>query len=710
MIENASCPRRNALATVTVLFALAGCGGGSNADNTTPTPSPSPVPTPSPTPTTQTLTLTNAGAGAITSTTAGASCGTATCSDTLATGSSVTLTAVPAANYVFGSWTGGCTGAATACTVALNANVAVTANFSPTLPTSTGPYVRYTDTLSAPTTGGENSAGGYLSIFGTNFGSASGLGTTTKVYIGGVEVANYRYLGLSKVGSQLGLQQITVQVGALGGLAVGTAAPVMVTVNGVPSNVDSTFTPTNGKIWFVSLTGNDSTAVAGDITHPSRYLQNTSALTGAYFKMGAGDEVVIRGGSWSDTNGVDTTWMRFGAGTAARNGTAKAWIHITAYPGPINGNAIEDVHYTTPSGASGGIAGAWQAIAGTTGEYVSVSNLRMDVAGGAARDAAPINFQYSAGHWRVVNNELGPWVAGNSAVLNAAGISGHGDTMAIYGNHIHDIAGLSDLQNHGIYADTTAQNWDVGFNWINNMTGGSAIQFNDNEGGAGSYALPHGGTWAGFTGIRIHHNWVQNAIKYGVNFNDQGSTQEGTYSAMIWDNVIIGTGLPPLRINSTQPTQALWFSYNTVYDCMTTTSGTGNGIVRSEGFGTGSGIKNVFYDNIFVFGPHTVAGTQWFADVGGTAATTTSYSFKNNLYFGGTQSPTVPLTYGDTAAVIGDPLFTSASTGVFATASTSPARKSARQALPSGFSVTDDFTGTVWRGTGISDVGAYYTP
>ena len=728
MNENAAGRRPQGMAMVAMLFALVSCGG-SGADAVTPTPSPptpspapsptptpppaptptpTPPPAPTPTPTTQTLTLTNAGAGTLTSATAGVSCSKATCSTTLDAKASVTLTAVPAANYVLGSWTGGCTGNAPTCTVTLNSDVAVTANFAPTVPTAGVPYVRYTDTLSAPTSGGENGAGGYLSIFGTNFGAAGGLGTTTKVYIGGTEVANYRYLGLSKVGSQLGLQQLTVQVGSLGGLAVGTAAPVMVTVNGVPSNIDSTFTPTAGKIWFVALTGNDSTAVAGDITHPSRYLQNTSALTGAYFKMGAGDEVVIRGGSWSDTNGVDTTWMRFGAGSAARNGTAKAWIHITAYPGPIKGNAIEDVHYTTPSGASGGIAGAWQAIAGTTGEYVSVSNLRMEVAGGAARDAAPINFQYSAGHWRVVNNELGPWVAGNSAVLNAAGISGHGDTNIIYGNHIHDIAGLADLQNHGIYADTTAQNWDVGYNWINNMTGGSAIQFNDNEGGAGSYVLPHGGTWAGFTGIKIHHNWVQNAIKYGVNFNDQGSTQLGTYSGTIWDNVIIGTGLPPLRISSTQPTQQLWFAYNTIYDCMTTFSGSGNGLVRNEGFGAGSGINNVFYDNIFAFGPHTVAGTTWFADVGGTPATTTTYSFKNNLYSGTTLD--LPSLIGDLLGLIGDPQFTSASTYVLTTAATSPARKSATQALPTGFKVTDDFTGTVWRGTGVSDVGAYDTP
>jgi hypothetical protein len=616
---------------------------------------------------------------------------------------------VPAANYTFGGWTSGCTGTATTCTVKLSAATTVTANFAPKLPFSGVPWVAFTDTVSAPTTGGENSAGGYLSIFGRNFGAASTLGTTTKVYIGGVEVNNYRFLGNAKVAGKLGLQQLAVQVGNLGGLAAGTTAPVMVVVNGVPSNVDATFTPTSGKVWFVSLTGNDATAVAGDINHPFRSLQNMTTLKGAYFSMAAGDQVVIRGGAWKDSNGVDTSWMKFGQATYARNGTAKAWIHLTAYPGATKNAGIEDVHYTTASATSGGIQGPWSSIAGTSGEYIAVSNLHFDIAGGANRDAAPINFQYTAGHWRVVNNEIGPWVAGNSSVLNAAGISGHGDTMAVYGNYIHDIQGLADQQNHGIYADTTAQNWDVAYNWISNAVGGSAIQFNDNEGGAGTYALPHGGTWAGFTGIKIHDNWLQNAAKYGVNFNDQQSAKAGTYSGMIWDNVIIGTGLPPLRINSTQPTQQLWFAYNTVYDCMTTSSGSGNGYVRAEGWSAQSGVNNVFYDNIFAIGPDTVAGTQWFVDIGGTAASTTTYSFKNNLYFGSTQTPDLASLIGDALALSGDPLFTSASTGVFTTASNSPARKSATQALPTGFSVADDFAGT-WRGTSKSDIGAYYTP
>ncbi|MFZ6658950.1 choice-of-anchor Q domain-containing protein [Undibacterium sp. TJN19] len=565
------------------------------------------------------------------------------------------------------------------------------------------PQVLFTDTLSGPTTGGENNKGAYLSIFGRNFGSASDLGTNTKVYIGDIEVANYRYLGNAKSSGKTGLQQITVQVGALGGAPTGTALPVKIVFNGASSNTDNTFTPSSGRILFVSLSGSDTSAVANNIAKPWRSLQNMSTLKGAYFAMQTGDHVVIRGGAWHDANGQDSTWMRFGSGTYARNGSPSAWIHITAYPGPVNGNAIEDVHYTTPAGASGGIAGPWSAIAGTSGEFISVSNLRMDIAGGASRDAAPINFQYTAGPWRVVNNELGPWIAGNSVTLNAAGVSGHGNGNKVLGNNIHDIAGTSELQNHGIYADTTAQNWEVAYNWIHNITGGSAVQFNDNEGGAGSVTLPHGGIWQGFTGIRIHHNWLENAAKYGINFNDQGSTHKGTYEAQSWNNVITGTKLYPIRINSTATTQNMWFAYNTVYNAMTGASGN-KAYIMDEGFGSGAGIRNKFYNNIFAFGPDTQAGTTWLIDYS-TPSTTTSYDFKQNLYFSNGQTVALPAVLGDNLAISASPQFRNASTGDYSLLATSPAADAATQA--GLFVVNDDILNTL-RPQGTSkDIGAF---
>src|ERR1700759_4543646 len=72
------------------------------------------------------------------------------------------------------------------------------------------PLVLYTDIASGPNSGGENGKGAYLSIFGKNFGS-TGLGTRTKVTIGGVAVASYRFFGASK--ARADVQQISVQIG-----------------------------------------------------------------------------------------------------------------------------------------------------------------------------------------------------------------------------------------------------------------------------------------------------------------------------------------------------------------------------------------------------------------------------------------------------------------------------------------------------------------
>jgi hypothetical protein len=469
-----------------------------------------------------------------------------------------------------------------------------------------------------------------------------------------------------------------------------------------------TFTPTNGRVLFVALDGDDQTAVADDIGHPWRHLQDYANHRGAYYTMAAGDQVVLRKGDWIDGTGFRASgpsWMRFDRNQDARNGTPTAWIHITAYPRPPGKNKIEKVHYTTQSGHSGGIQGCEGAVTGTTGNFLAVSNLHMDVLGGAARDAAPINFQYVTGPWRVVNNELGPWEAGASPTLNAAGISGHGNGMTILGNHIHEVEGTSELQNHGIYADTTAENWDVGYNWIHNMSGGSLVQFNDNEAGAGTLRLPDGRIWPGFVGIRIHHNWLESAAKYAVNFSDQNSAKAGEYEGQIWDNVIVGTQWQPLRILSTQPVQKLWFAYNTLFDNMRLVGKPNASYVFLEGWSDKA--ENKYFNNIFQFGPLTISGTQWFLNGGAKPGGYANNDFKNGLYFAKQQTPREPITFGDNAAILANPLFRDPTHGDFTTKADSPARDAAMQPLPAGFVVDNDFTTLHPREPVGSDIGAY---
>ena len=163
------------------------------------------------------------------------------------------------------------------------------------------PLVLYTDLLSGPNSGGENNLGTYLSIFGKNFGEASGLGSVTKVFIGGAEVAAYRYLGPSQ--GRLDIQQITVQIGALNNPKPGVALPIEVRVGTQKSKSFSpqTFTVNPGRILFVSLQGDDATAIPGDISHPWRHLQTSAAaLSGVWGAAKPGDVVVLRGGLWTD--------------------------------------------------------------------------------------------------------------------------------------------------------------------------------------------------------------------------------------------------------------------------------------------------------------------------------------------------------------------------------------------------------------------------
>jgi Tol biopolymer transport system component len=78
-----------------------------------------------------TLTVAKAGAGSGTVTGSGISCG-SDCTESYASGTSVTLTASAAANAEFGGWSGGgCSGTGLSCTVTLGADTTVTATFAP---------------------------------------------------------------------------------------------------------------------------------------------------------------------------------------------------------------------------------------------------------------------------------------------------------------------------------------------------------------------------------------------------------------------------------------------------------------------------------------------------------------------------------------------------------------------------------------------------
>lgn len=69
------------------------------------------------------------GKGLITSNVGGINCG-RTCAASVAPGTAVTMTATPEPGFIFVNWTGACTGTASSCTVTVNGNTAVQANFT----------------------------------------------------------------------------------------------------------------------------------------------------------------------------------------------------------------------------------------------------------------------------------------------------------------------------------------------------------------------------------------------------------------------------------------------------------------------------------------------------------------------------------------------------------------------------------------------------
>jgi hypothetical protein len=265
----------------------------------------------------------------------------------------------------------------------------------------------------------------------------------------------------------------------------------------------------------------------------------------------------------------------------------------------------------------------------------------------------------------------------------------------VFGNLIHDIACVGANENHGIYADSGASNWEIGYNWIHDITGGNLIQFFDNVGLAGNnyVGFPHG--WMGFTGMKIHHNWMENSGKYGLNMAD------GIVSGQIWNNVIKGVTYSGLRINTISKNMDMTVAFNTFYDNDRVESGSGNGqVLNTWGNYNPTGTIRI-YDNIFAAGPGTYRGSSYYENTGAADA---YLDFKRNLYWDNN--------YGwsnlgrDGQGILGNPLFTAAGSGDLSLAAGSPALNNGTQAIP--MAVPDDFTRLSTRPQGgADDVGAF---
>jgi len=511
----------------------------------------------------------------------------------------------------------------------------------PPPPPGAVPIVLYSDALSGPTTGGENNAGMYVSIFGKNFGSTL---ANVSVLIGG-SPAIVRTLG--PCNGRPDIQQITVQVGALGTPVQGVILPVTVMIAGQgASNKAVTFTPNPGRILFVSLTGNDATAVPGNIALPYRHVQGAATTSpGAYSIMKAGDVVVMRAGTYSDLGDGNYFMKLINLNGTAPTGVAGTGpVQFIAYPGEV-------VSIVNTSSAAGGISGV-DTTSYTGGKWVTLAGLHINSGG----NAGGINAQIAGVNWRVVNNEIQATTATNSAL--AGGITGNGTNMSYLGNHIHNIAGGAAQENHGVYIDGNGS-YEVAYNLIETVTGGNGFQtYNDGTNGSSST-----------NNVNCHHNMIHDISKHGINIADQSGT-----GFEVWDNIVYNTSLDGIRFNSTILSGCKVYN-NTVYNTNTTKKSGYAAIANDEAL-PATAID--FQNNIVCpNGGAYIGGEQGFSGPFGTA--------NNNLFFGGTGG-----TLGTGTGVL-NPAFTNAAGGDFTLTAASPAKGAGAYGAAVAALVTTDY-------------------
>ena len=527
------------------------------------------------------------------------------------------------------------------------------------------PLVLYTDIASGPNNGGENNRGAYLSVFGKNFGSA-GLGTRTKVRIGGVEVDNYRYLGASKGRSDI--QQITLQVGALGNPAAGTPLPVQVFVDGVASNSDVSFTVNPGRLLYVdNVHGNDATAVPGDIAHPYRHVQLADTSKAAFGAMQAGDILVLRGSgtAWTDL-GNDTYFVKFIHldGSAPTGAAGSGPLTLMAYPD-------EDVFIDVngPATQKGAISGIDTTAGITGGNWITVADLRVESGG----NAGVIATQIAGDHWRIVNNDLS--AASATATAKAGGINGNATNAFWYGNHIHDVAGSTNQENHGIYIDGTGS-YDIAYNHIEHVSGGNGFQIYVN-GSNGSDVADH---------VHFHHNRVHDISKHGLNIGDNAQ-----FDIALWNNVVYNVAYGGLRLNSALLHGAIVYN-NTFYNVDTAGTSANYGAITNDA-GMAADALNLI-DNVVApaAGKPRTGGTVGIAAGSGTIS--------NNDWFGGTGAVAF-----DAHPLMLDPQFADAAAADFHLRGTSPVIDAGSGAVAAVS--TTDYDALVPRPVGAGyDIGA----
>ncbi len=473
----------------------------------------------------------------------------------------------------------------------------------------------------------------------------------------------------------MGVKRIAFQVGALTGLANGTAYPIKLTTSAGTSNLNDaygepiTFTPQPGTIVFVDET-NGVDGAAGTKAAPIKRLQNSTVTAGALRRNGAnssdgagengtppGTHVILRNGTYTLV-GNGNKWCNLYqiTGRPATGATNRGPICIFSYPGAPGSNAPEQAFWDAPAGMGGGFNGNDSTQAGilvtayggsTRGwcQYIEICNIKIRCSSTSASDAGPINTQCRAQFWRAMDNDLS-WPLTLQGF--SAGIEGSPQNCRFLGNHIHDIYSGNQTEadtNHAFYfggfgsgttSGAVATGNIIGFNDCHDITAGCGVNMFDNVNGSG------------MSGNTIAHNWFKTISKHCINIADN------TRSCIVYNNVCEDAGQMAFRLSTSALTGAngVVITNNVFYGWAR--------LIGYDGFmsqSTFSGSAR-FENNIVMQKPgHTANGYGFFN--GGAGVTLA----KNRWYDPDGRLSTKPTQ--DTTGSYGNPSFTDAAGGDF---------------------------------------------
>jgi hypothetical protein len=486
----------------------------------------------------------------------------------------------------------------------------------------TRPSVFFTDIESGPGTGGEGNNGAFVTIYGQNFGSTR---DTSKVTIGGVEVASYRIWGAA----HLWYEKIVVQLGP--SVPSGAQSLVITTPNG--SSASTTFTVRDGRIYFVSKTGSDSND--GSFSRPF------ATPTKAKEMMRPGDVTYMREGNWSTEEQFKAVLTIF----PEHSGTAGRPVALLAYPGEkpsIDTTVDRGIQLIGHSGSS------------APTQYWVIGGLRIFAYSYAIFPAgAEVN------HLRIVGNDLRQRV-------NGCGIEAEYDANShvIIGNDIHH-NGDGKTKSYSIYYAGFGKQNDIDIAW-------NALH--DNPVGKGIQVYGH---TAGdsISNLRIHDNAIYNNCMSGMVLGGSDGTANFIKDVLVYNNLIYNNGAchpewsyPGVQIQNygsgSTGIGAYQLYNNTFYNNAAPYRNAINILQSGNEMTVQGGIGSlVLKNNIF----NANSGSKSYIGWDDTAAQA-KVSGNNNLWFGKGAGPS------QTTGNLGnDPLFVNAAVGNFRLQAASPA-------------------------------------